>query len=127
MSPEFTFKTSKSSGKGGQHVNKVESRVSLFFNVSDSKILTEEEKEKLIKSIFLTLSKDFTLQVDAEESRSQRKNKAICIEKFYSLLSRALKKPKTRKATKPNKAAIRKRLKDKKNNAEKKRNRQKDF
>ena len=127
FSSEFTFKTSRSSGKGGQHVNKVESRVSLFFNVMTSSILSDEQKELIINSKIVTLNKEHTLQIDAEESRSQRKNKLACVAKFHELISKALQKPKTRKATRPSKAAIKKRLKDKKNLSEKKKNRQKDF
>ncbi|MBL4708136.1 MAG: aminoacyl-tRNA hydrolase [Flavobacteriales bacterium] len=127
FSSEFTFKTSRSSGKGGQHVNKVESRISLFFNVNESRLLTEEEKTRLKNSSSVKLSKDYLLQIDVEESRSQHKNKIICVERFYELLVIGLRKPKARKITKPSKSAIRKRLKNKKNLSEKKKNRQQKF
>lgn len=124
---ELDFKASRSSGKGGQHVNKTESRVSLFFDVVNSVILTDEEKERLKSSKLVSLSSSGILQIDTEKYRSQLKNKKLAIDKFYSLLSEALKKPKLRKATKPSKAAIKKRLKEKKILSEKKKNRRNDF
>jgi len=119
--PEITFKTSRSSGKGGQHVNKTESRVSLFFNVLDSKALTEEQIVTLKQKLRLSL--EGTFQVDCEESRSQLRNKEMCVQKFYFILFESLTSQKKRKRTKPSKAAIRKRLKSKKHRAEIKQNR----
>jgi ribosome-associated protein len=119
--PEITFKTSRSSGKGGQHVNKTESRVSLFFNVIDSKALTEEQIVTLKQKLRLSL--EGTFQVDCEESRSQLRNKEMCVQKFYFILFESLTSQKKRKRTKPSKAAIRKRLKSKKHRAEIKQNR----
>lgn len=122
---EFIFKASRSGGKGGQHANKVESRQSLFFNLWESKILNEEEKQLLAERWKNKLSKEEVLQIDVEESRSQARNKKIAIERFYELLEMGLKKQKKRKKSKPNKAAIRKRLKNKKQHSEKKKNRKK--
>lgn len=124
---ELVFKTSRSSGKGGQNVNKVESRVSLFFNISASKIISETEKNRLLKSNKLAINSNNDLQIDVEESRSQLQNKKTAIERFYQLLTTALRKPKVRKATKPSKAAIRRRLRNKKAHSEKKQNRKKGF
>lgn len=125
LEDEFVFKTSRSSGKGGQHVNKTESRVSLFFNVSASKILTDNEKLRLQASPKVNLSTEGNIQVDAETSRSQIKNKKEVIEKFYFLLKNALQVPKKRKISKPSKAAIKKRLEKKKRHSQKKENRKK--
>ena len=125
FSDELFFKTSRSGGKGGQHVNKVESRVSLFFNIRESSILSEEEKELLSEK--LSLSQNGVLQINCESSRSQAKNKEICIQKFYKIISEALRRKKKRKLSKPSKAAIRKRLNDKKRNSEKKQNRKFDY
>jgi len=119
--PEITFKTSRSSGKGGQHINKTESRVSLFFNVLDSKALTEEQIVTLKQKLRLSL--EGTFQVDCEESRSQLRNKEMCVQKFYFILFESLASQKKRRRTKPSKAAIRKRLKSKKHRAEIKQNR----
>ena len=125
LSDELYFKTSRSGGKGGQHVNKTESRVSLFFNVHESNILNEDEKAILSKK--LTLSADGVLQINSEATRSQLKNKEHCLKKFYQTISEALTIQKKRKATKPSKAAIRKRLKAKKRRSEIKQNRKPDF
>jgi ribosome-associated protein len=122
---EVTFKTSRSGGKGGQHVNKTESRVSLFFNVLNSKVLTEEQIETLKQK--LSLSIEGTFQVDCETSRSQLRNKDMCVQKFYFILFESLASQKKRKRTKPSKAAIRKRLKSKKHRAEIKQNRKFDY
>ena len=124
---ECSFKTSRSSGKGGQHVNKTESRISLFFNVLTSEVLNNEQIDKL-KSFFASqLSKEGFLQIDVEDSRSQAQNKKIAQNRLIQLLEKGLQKKKKRKPTKPTKAAIRKRLKTKKRQAEKKENRKKDF
>lgn len=124
---EFTFKSSRSSGKGGQHVNKTESRISLFFNVFNSSVLSEEQKLRIKQYPLIQISKEGVWQIDVEDSRSQQQNKKIAIQRFLEQLAKALVIPKTRKASKPSKAAIRKRLKDKKLRSEKKLNRKKNF
>tara|TARA_B100000965_G_C19013166_1_gene507584 strand:+ start:54 stop:464 length:411 start_codon:yes stop_codon:yes gene_type:complete len=126
FSSEIWFSTSRSSGKGGQHVNKTESRVSLYFSVSDSSLLSENQKSLIIKNLEGKLSQDFQLQIDVEESRSQLKNKKVAIERFYNLLEKALFVPKKRKETKPSKAAIKRRLNAKKKRGDLKQNRRKD-
>ena len=125
FSNELYFKTSRSGGKGGQHVNKTESRVSLFLNIPESSILSEDEKISLSKK--LTLSQEGVLQISSEATRSQLRNKEICIQKFYQIIADALVKQRKRKASKPTKAAIRKRLKNKKRRSEIKQNRKSDF
>lgn len=120
---EINFSTSRSSGKGGQHINKVESRVSLFFNIKESAVLDDDQKNRLIHSSALNVSKEKILQIDVDHSRSQIQNKKIALERFFKLLEEALKVPKKRKASKPSKKSIEKRLKDKKLKAEKKNNR----
>ncbi|WP_289023494.1 alternative ribosome rescue aminoacyl-tRNA hydrolase ArfB [uncultured Salegentibacter sp.] len=117
---ELSFKAVRSSGSGGQHVNKTSSKVELYFNVETSEGLLEEEKLRLQKKLASRLTKDHLLILHSEESRSQHKNKIIVIEKFFDLLRENIKKPKARKKTKPGKAAKLKRLKAKKINAEKK-------
>lgn len=124
---ELKFKTSRSSGKGGQHVNKTESRISLFFNVINSELLSQEEKTRIINSDKIAINGKNEIQIDVEQSRSQIQNKKIAIERFYQFLAVALKKPKLRRTTKPTKAAVKKRLKGKKMQSEKKQNRKKDF
>ncbi|MCF6366503.1 MAG: aminoacyl-tRNA hydrolase [Bacteroidales bacterium] len=124
---EFEFITSRSSGAGGQHVNKTNSKVELRFNVLNSKLLSYEEKELLQKNIPTRINKDGILQIVSQKSRSQIKNKKDCIKRFYELLEVGLKIPKKRKKTKRSINSILKRLKNKKRQSEKKENRRKDF
>jgi|TARA_R110002020_G_scaffold193717_6_gene394251 ribosome-associated protein len=117
---ELSFKAVRSSGAGGQHVNKTSSKVELYFDLEASEGLLEEEKARLIKKLATRLTKENLLILNSEESRSQHKNKELVIAKFFELLRENIKKPKPRKKTKPSKAAKLKRLKAKKINAEKK-------
>ncbi|MBO2543884.1 aminoacyl-tRNA hydrolase [Salegentibacter sp. BDJ18] len=117
---ELSFKAVRSSGAGGQHVNKTSSKVELYFDLEASEGLLEEEKARLIKKLATRLTKENLLILNSEESRSQHKNKELVVAKFFELLQENIKKPKPRKKTKPSKAAKLKRLKAKKINAEKK-------
>ena len=121
--PELTFQTSRSSGPGGQNVNKVETKVQLSFDLKASQNLSEEEKEVLFKKLKNKITEDGILQVQSQEKRSQLQNKELAIKKFYELIQKGLEKKKARKPTKPGKGAIEKRLKAKKSQAEKKANR----
>lgn len=123
---ELTFKTSRSSGSGGQHVNKVESKVELNFKIADSELLEEDQKSLLLEKLSNRINKEGVLQIVVEEGRSQRQNKQIAIERFLELVEKALKKPKYRKPTKPGRAVKEKRLKDKKELSEKKERRRGD-
>jgi len=111
---ELNFKAIRSGGAGGQHVNKVSSKVVLFWDVSKSENLTDEEKELIIKNLHSKLTKDGILILTCDESRSQHKNKEIVIARLIGLLSGGLKIPKARKATKPSRSSIQKRLETKK-------------
>lgn len=122
---ELSFKAVRSSGAGGQHVNKVSSKIELTFNIEGSGVLTEEQKAILLKKLSNRLTKENVLILFCDDSRSQHKNKEIAIERFLELIKTGLKKVKLRKATKPSKSAIRKRLKSKKRLSQKKANRQK--
>ncbi len=111
---EINFKAIRSSGPGGQHANKVSSKIELSFDVLNSKLLTAEQKQLLLKNIANRLTKDNILILQCDESRSQHKNKEIVIDRFLKLLEKGLTIPKKRKPTKPTKASIKKRLDSKK-------------
>jgi len=122
---ELTFKAVRSSGAGGQHVNKVSSKIMLFFNVLESKILNEDEKELLLKKLSTKLTKDYILILNCDESRSQHKNKEIVIKRFNDLINKGLFVPKTRKPTKISRTRLKKRKEDKQKHSQKKDQRKK--
>lgn len=123
--PELAFKAVRSSGAGGQNVNKVSSKVVLSFNLDASQALTTEEKEIVSLKLATRLTSENILILNCDEDRSQLKNKEIVIKRFLEMIRKALVKPKERKATKIPKAVIRKRIKDKKSISEVKKNRRK--
>ncbi|MEO9571135.1 MAG: alternative ribosome rescue aminoacyl-tRNA hydrolase ArfB [Polaribacter sp.] len=122
---ELNFKATRSSGAGGQHVNKVSSKIELTFNLKNSLALSEREKDFLIIKLQSKLTKENKLILFCDETRSQYRNKELAIKRFLELISKNLIKNKNRKATKPSKASIRKRLESKKKLSEKKNNRRK--
>ena len=122
---ETKFKAVRSSGAGGQHVNKVATKVILIFNLRNSVAFTPEEKERLYKKLGNKLSRDHTLIVQADDSRSQVKNREIAGQKLLKLLSNSLETPKRRKKTKPSKSSKERRLKEKMKQSEKKAGRKK--
>jgi len=111
---ELKFKAIRSNGPGGQHVNKVSSKIELTFNVLNSNILTEEHKQLLSKKLASRLTKDSVLILFCDETRSQHKNKEIAVERFLQLIKKSLTIPKKRKPTKPTKSSVKKRLEGKK-------------
>lgn len=113
----------RSSGAGGQHVNKVSSKVELTFDLGNSMALTDIEKNRLLRKLSTKLSKENILIMQCEETRSQHKNKELVIKKFLDTLEASLTVPKRRRKTKPSRSAIEKRLKSKKKAALKKLNR----
>ncbi|MBC8766771.1 aminoacyl-tRNA hydrolase [Arenibacter sp. BSSL-BM3] len=122
---ELKFKAVRSSGAGGQNVNKVSSKVELTFDLENSNALTELEKNRLRKKLSSKLSKENLLLMQCEETRSQHKNKELVIQKFLETIQVNLVVPKRRRKTKPTRSAIEKRLKSKKRAALKKVNRSK--
>ena len=122
---ELQFKTSRSSGPGGQHANKTESRVTVIFNLMASQAVTQAEKELLLAKLSSQLNQNGELQLSCEESRSQHKNKEIVTQRLLELLTKNLIVPKKRIKRKPSKIARLKRLEKKKRQAQKKLNRKK--
>ena len=120
---ELQFKAVRSSGAGGQNVNKVSSKVVLSFDLKNSKILSDEEKMLLEMSLASRLTNDQILILNCDEDRSQLKNKEIVTKRFLVIIEQGLHVPKIRKSTKIPKSVIRKRIKDKKNLSEIKKNR----
>lgn len=111
---ELKFKAVRSSGAGGQNVNKVSSKIVLSFVLSHSLGLTQEEKERLQIKIGTKLTQEGVLIITCEEDRSQFKNKEIAIKKFLKIIENGLKVPKERKETKIPRRAKEKRLNAKK-------------
>lgn len=124
---EFTFKTSRSGGSGGQNVNKVSTKVELLFDIGTSQCFTDEQKIVLTEKLANKLSKDGVLHIVSQTERTQLGNKKVAIEKCYQLLEEAFKVKKKRKPTTLSAAKKEQRLIAKKRNAEIKRLRRSDF
>ena len=122
---ELSFKAVRSSGAGGQNVNKVSSKVVLTFDLKNSQGLTDHEKLLVKTKLFSRLTTDGVLILNCDEDRSQFRNKEIVTKRFLELIKNALHIPKERKPTKIPKSVIRKRIKNKKNMSEVKKNRRK--
>lgn len=122
---ELNFKAVRSSGAGGQHVNKVSSKVVLTFDLKSSLALSLEEKALIEIKLTSKLTSDKLLILNCDEDRSQLKNKTIVTKRFLELIEKALIVPKKRKPTQVPKAVVEKRLKDKSSVAEIKQNRKK--
>jgi len=122
---ELKFRAVRSGGAGGQHVNKVSTKVELTLNLASSKAFNESEKERLYKKLNKRITTENKLLVQCDESRSQHKNREIAEDRLLKLIEEALKIPKRRKKTSPSKASVEKRLKSKKVVAKKKTSRRK--
>ena len=120
---ELSYKAVRSSGAGGQNVNKVSSKVILTFDILRSNGLSNCEKELLKSKLKPRLSSDCVLMLNGEEDRSQIKNKALVTKRFFEILKIALTIPKQRKATKIPRSVIEKRIKSNRNNSMIKQNR----
>ena len=125
-SNEIKWRFSRSSGPGGQNVNKIESRVEVIFNLEDSKILNDYQKEILKKNLKNKLVNN-SLRLAVQEHRNQLLNRQLALLKFSSIIKNALNKPfKLRKSTQPTKASQKKRVEVKKKRGELKKSRQKE-
>ncbi|HEY0653147.1 MAG TPA: alternative ribosome rescue aminoacyl-tRNA hydrolase ArfB [Chryseosolibacter sp.] len=125
LASELDFSTSRSSGPGGQNVNKVNTKVTLKFNVNESAVLTQEEKQIILQKLHSRITTEGVLLLTSQDKRSQLENKDAVIQKFNLLIRKAFERKKARKATKPSKNAVQKRIQSKKQHSEKKKWRQK--
>ncbi len=123
LKSEITYKYVRSSGSGGQNVNKVSSKAELYFNISESSGLNEYEKQKLTAFFETRLTNEGILILASDESRSQFRNKALVTKRFLELVNEGLKEEKKRIPTRVPRKAKKRRLKNKRINAEKKTNR----
>lgn len=121
---ECIYSSSRSSGPGGQNVNKVNTKIQLHFNINDSTLFNPEQKATLHIKLKTRINNDGYLHLSIQETRSQLKNKQIAIESLFVFIEKALTQPKKRRKTKPTKASKMRRLDDKKKLGSKKKDRQ---
>jgi ribosome-associated protein len=117
---ELHFKAVRSSGAGGQHVNKVSSKVELYFDLASSEAFTEKEKQLLLKNLSNRINKEGVIKIYSSESRSQHTNKEKVVKRLFKMVEKGLIVPKKRRPTKISRAQKIKRLDNKTKHATKK-------
>ena len=122
---ELDVRVSRSSGAGGQHVNKTSSRVEIFWSIRDSRALNDEQRARLTEKLAARMTSDGSIRVVASDLRSQTRNRELAEERLADLVRRALIVPKKRRPTKPTKASKEARLESKKRHSTKKSERRK--
>jgi ribosome-associated protein len=115
---EFTFETTRSSGAGGQHVNKTDSAVILRWTPATTQVFSDEDRDKILRFLWNQLTRDGELMIKSSDQRSQKQNKDTCVEKWIFLIQKALKPRIKRVATKPTRSSQRKRVDTKKRHSE---------
>ena len=124
---ELNFSFSPSGGPGGQHANRAATRATLFFDVANSPSLNEHQRRLIQKRLRSRIDQDGLLQVSAQDTRSQHRNRDLARERFQALLQKTLKKRKRRRKTRPSRAANERRLQQKKRRGYRKRQRSRDW
>lgn len=124
---ELVFRAVRSGGKGGQNVNKVSTKVELYFDIPRSMVLSDEEKIAVLRKLISKVDRSGVLKISSQSERSQYLNKMIVIKKFDELIASAFRKKKKRIKTKPSAASKEERLSSKKKVSEKKSLRKKNF
>ena len=120
---ELSFRFARSSGPGGQHVNRSATRVELLFDVAGSPSLTEAQRERALKALASYIDNDGVLHLSSQTFRSQLRNREVVVERFQTLMREAMRVPKRRRPTRPSRAAQEKRLASKRRRSETKRQR----
>jgi ribosome-associated protein len=120
---ELKFRFSRSSGPGGQHVNRTETRVELLFDLAHSPSLGDVQRERALDKLSSYVDKDGFLHLVSQSSRSQLRNREEVVDRFRTLMRRALKVPRKRRATEPPPAARERRLEEKKQHSDLKKQR----
>ncbi len=117
---ELTVQFARSGGKGGQHVNKVETKAELYFNILASPSLNDQTRARLLKKLASRVDSEGVLKITAQEHRSQYRNREEATKKFIQMLQTALKTETPRRATKPTKSSKEKRIEEKKQHSTRK-------